>query len=54
MFIPQKGVFDKTKFYIYLRIRVENGIGAMKKRVHQILFVTKRGKARKIRMVVSA
>ena len=34
IFIPQKCVFDETKFCIYSRIRVADGIGAMKKGVH--------------------
>ena len=33
IFISQRCVFDETKFYICLRIRVADGIGAMKKGV---------------------
>ena len=33
IFTPEKCIFDETKFGIYLRIRVADGIGAIKKGV---------------------
>ena len=41
IFIPQKYVFDETKFCINLRIEIADKIGTIKKGVHQILFITK-------------
>ena len=48
IFIPQKCIFDETKFCINLRIGIADRIGTMK-----ISLVTKRGKARKFGKVAS-